>query len=161
MASLFQVHKNSGDIVAVSARTMLGMLADPYSAARLMRELAFDREVEVELRDGPAKVKYADPLPKRQRELPIIPYDAQVNLVFVLPALVKCRASSEMEAKHTIEEILLRAGRWPSDGFDLILRPEDLKAFIESLEIKSTLAIQDVEFLNVYPCKQLTHERRT
>jgi hypothetical protein len=134
---------------------MLGQLREPKHAGRVMRELAQGREVLVELTDGPAKVRYADPPPNRQRELPIIDYQARVSLVFELPAQVKCRASSEMEAKHVITEVMLGSLSWPKWGFDCIVDPNDLRAFVESLQMQNPMSVKDVDVVNVFPRLEL------
>jgi hypothetical protein len=161
--SLVRIVKSNGDEHTVTLLTMCTWLADEDSYLDVLGRLVDEGQVVAELKESeegktrPATLFYLpshDASYPSQRSLPLREFAAEAQLLFELPGHIRCRASSEPEARELITEVLHGSRRAPSD-FAVTINGEDIDGFIANIDLALSgsqpraLGVQDVTITSI------------
>ena len=163
MSNFLITKDRDGTIIEVTAKQVVELLAKPGTGP-VFRDLTADNELTIELEDGPAVVRRSKGRPSQQfLQLPQPlhqDYLADVQIQFLLPAKIRCRAESSAHVRALIPDVVHGDCGVPKH-FHFWIRPEEISALFGKMEAGDVTAIADVQVTGVQPYHLLTDGRRT
>jgi hypothetical protein len=122
----------NGDHSHITLKGLVELIGDSDMTPSVMARLVRQGAITITTPDGAVIQVYYDgqePQPQLPIAAPMVEYVAEVQLLLRLPAVIRCRATSDDAAHELIETVLLARTAPVPEGFSVTLHGDALERF--------------------------------